>query len=51
MWGEIGNTSQNEIQTILLVVAILAVPLMLIPKPVYVIYCQSKRKKSIDLNQ
>jgi len=33
MWGTRGNTSQDTIQLLLLVVSFICVPLMLIPKP------------------
>lgn len=33
MWGTPGNTSQDGIQSILLVMAVICIPLMLIPKP------------------
>lgn len=35
MWGEYGDTSQDVIQKWFVVAAILCVPLMLIPKPLY----------------
>ena len=37
MWGTYGDTSQDMIQKILLITAIVCVPLMLIPKPLYLI--------------
>lgn len=35
LWGTPGNTSQDHIQLILLVIAVVSVPLMLLPKPLY----------------
>ena len=44
MWGEsYENTSQNTIQLTFLVIAVLCIPLMLLPKPLYEIYCQRRR--------
>lgn len=34
MWGEIGNTTQDQIQFVLLVAGVLCVPLILLPKPI-----------------
>jgi hypothetical protein len=42
LWGTPGNTSQDEIQFIILIIAIICVPIMLLPKPLYDIYCKSK---------
>lgn len=33
MWGLSGNSSQDTIQVIILLIAVLAVPVMLFPKP------------------
>lgn len=41
LWGVPGDTSQDGIQKILLIVAAISVPLMLLPKPLYEIYCHS----------
>jgi len=41
MWGEYGNTSQDNIQLWLFVIAAISVPLMLLPKPLYEIYCKN----------
>lgn len=38
MWGETGNTSQDSIQKIILVIVFLCVPIMLLVKPIYEIY-------------
>lgn len=40
MWGTYGNTSQDQIQLILFIIAVVSVPLMLLPKPLYEIYCK-----------
>jgi hypothetical protein len=34
MWGDAGKSSQDTIQVILLLVAVICVPLMLLPKPI-----------------
>lgn len=43
MWGTYGNTSQDMIQLVLLVVGVLCIPMILFPKPIIEI-CQIKRK-------
>lgn len=48
MWGEIDNTSQDSIQITFLIVAVLSIPLMLFPKPLYLIFCQKKEGKMIE---
>lgn len=45
MWGKVGNTSQDQIQFILLVLAVICIPLMLIPKPLILI-CRNRRHAS-----
>jgi hypothetical protein len=35
MWGEFGATSQDVIQKWFVVAAIICIPLMLLPKPLY----------------
>lgn len=45
MWGVYGDTSQDTIQTWFFVIAVICVPLMLLPKPLYLIYCGSQEKK------
>lgn len=40
MWGEIGNTSQDSLQVLILVLSLLTIPLMLFPKPLFLIYCR-----------
>ena len=42
MWGTYGNTSQDQIQLIFVVIAVLAIPTMLLPKPLYEIYFSNK---------
>ncbi len=34
MWGESGHSSQDTIQVIILLIAVISVPLMLLPKPI-----------------
>lgn len=41
LWGTYGDTSQDKIQLILLIIAAVCVPLMLLPKPLIEIYCHS----------
>lgn len=48
MWGTYGDTTQDYYQKIFLVVSLLAVPLMLLPKPLYEIYCQHHDYKKIE---
>lgn len=45
LWGKYGDTSQNQIQLILLIIAAISVPLMLLVKPIYEIYCKSSSPK------
>ena len=42
LWGTPGNTSQDHIQLILLIIAAVSVPIMLLVKPLYYIYCTHK---------
>jgi len=42
MWGTYGNTSQDNIQLGFFIAAIVSIPLMLLPKPLYEIYCNKK---------
>lgn len=53
MWGTYGDTSQDVIQKWFVVAAMLCIPLMLIPKPLYEIYCNSSahHSKKEDDNQ
>jgi hypothetical protein len=48
MWGSIGDTSQDGIQLFFFVISVLCIPLMLIPKPLYLIYCQKKQDRMIE---
>lgn len=41
LWGVPGDTSQDHIQLILLIIAAISVPLMLLPKPIIEICCHS----------
>lgn len=34
MWGEDGKSSQDSIQVIILLIAVISVPIMLLPKPI-----------------
>lgn len=44
MWGEVGKSSQDTIQLVIVIIAFLCVPLMLIPKP----YIEIQKKKKIS---
>jgi hypothetical protein len=46
MWGERGNSSQDSLQFLILVIAFLCVPVMLIPKPYIEISHIKKRKRN-----
>ena len=48
LWGTPDNTSQNQIQLILLLVALLCVPLMLLVKPIYEICCKDHSKPGFN---
>ena len=47
MWGTYGDTSQDQIQLILLIIAVICIPVMLLPKPLYEIYCASHEDKNM----
>jgi hypothetical protein len=34
MWGDAGNSSQDSIQVVILLIAVICVPIMLLPKPI-----------------
>lgn len=53
MWGEYGSTSQDTIQFWFVITALICVPLMLLPKPLYEIYCSGSHHKrpEEDINQ
>ena len=45
MWGEKGNTSQDSIQLIILLISVICVPLMLLPKPIIEIRKLKEKKQ------
>lgn len=45
MWGLTGDTSQDNIQKFILVVALLCVPIMLLVKPIYMIKSHKQKPK------
>lgn len=45
MWGKPGETSQDMIQMIILFIALICVPLMLLPKPIIEIKENKKKAK------
>lgn len=47
MWGSPGDTTQDGIQKNFMIVIILCIPTMLLPKPLYEIYCHKKSYKKI----
>lgn len=48
MWGDAGNSSQDSIQVIILLIALLAVPVMLLPKPLIEINRMKKKHRPHD---
>jgi hypothetical protein len=44
LWGEVGDTSQDKVQLIILIVALVCIPLMLFPKPLYETWRKSRRQ-------
>lgn len=46
MWGTVGNSSQDLIQLILVLLAAICIPLMLIPKPIIEI-CRNRRQHAV----
>lgn len=34
MWGPAGNTSQDMIQLVILLISVICIPVMLLPKPI-----------------
>ena len=44
MWGDAGNSSQDSIQVFILLIALLSVPVMLLPKPLIEINRLKKHK-------
>lgn len=49
MWGASGNSFQDSIQAVILVIAFLCIPWMLIPKPCIEIRRNKKMKKDHPL--
>jgi hypothetical protein len=49
MWGASGGSSQDSIQVVLLLIAVLCVPVMLLPKPIIEINRLKKDKKDYPL--
>jgi len=49
MWGESGNSSQDSIQVVILLIAVICVPVMLLPKPIIEIRRMKKVKKDNPL--
>jgi hypothetical protein len=49
MWGEAGNSTQDTIQVIILLIAVLSVPIMLFPKPCIEIKKHKKIHKDYPL--
>jgi preprotein translocase subunit YajC len=49
MWGTRGNTSQDTIQMLILLIAFLCVPIMLIPKPLLQVM-KNKKKHQEKIN-
>ena len=41
LWGIPGDTSQDKIQLFLIVISVICIPLMLLVKPIYEIYCKN----------
>jgi hypothetical protein len=46
MWGDDGNSSQDTIQTAILLIAVVCVPLMLLPKPIIEIKRMNRGKNA-----
>lgn len=51
LWGTPGNTSQDQIQLILLMIAAISVPLMLLVKPIYEICCKDHGPKKAGMQR
>lgn len=45
MWGTYGDTSQDKIQLAFFLTSMVCIPLMLLPKPLYEIYCGNHHPK------
>lgn len=48
MWGEAGSSSQDSIQVVILLIALVSVPVMLLPKPLIEIDRMKKRRPPHD---
>jgi len=48
MWGDAGSSSQDSIQVIILLIALLSVPVMLLPKPLIEINRLKKKHRPHD---
>ena len=51
MWGQTGDTFQDMLQVVILVVAVICVPLMLFPKPIIEITSMKKQRKQHPLSE
>ena len=49
MWGKAGDSSQDTIQVMILLIAVICIPLMLFPKPCIEIRKMKKVKKDYPL--
>ena len=49
MWGTAGESSQDTIQVIILLIAVITIPIMLLPKPLIEINRMKKQKKEHPL--
>lgn len=45
MWGNDGESSQDSIQVIILLIAVISVPIMLLPKPIIEIKRLNRKKQ------
>lgn len=51
MWGSTTDTTQDQIQLFILIVAVLCIPVMLLVKPIYeIVKIRKKNKKGSVLN-
>lgn len=48
MWGNAGESSQDSIQVIILLIALVSVPVMLLPKPLIEINRMKKKHRPHD---
>ena len=49
MWGPTGDTSQDMIQLVILLVSVICIPIMLFPKPIIEIQKNKRIKKQYPL--